>query len=92
MNYFSNLVSLCTPRIYRSATSDANSLTKVTNDMEINYETVSKLAEKASKEDVILVLTSTIYALQRRSPISKAQVLENLEKGFEEYSGWSETV
>jgi hypothetical protein len=92
MNFFSSLVSLCTPRIYRSATYNANSLTKDTNDIEINYETVSKFAENASKEDVILVLSSAICALQRYSAIPKAQVLENLEKGFEEYSGWSETV
>lgn len=92
MNYFSSLISLCTSRIYKGANYNANSLTKGINDIEINYETVSKLAEKASKEDVILVLSSTICVLQRYSEIPKAQVLKNLKEGFEEYSGWSETV
>lgn len=60
------------------------------NSDDISYDTIAALAENASKEDVILVLTSTIATLQKYSMVPKEQVLKNLVICFEKYSGWSE--
>jgi hypothetical protein len=50
----------------------------------INYETISTLCEGKSKQEIIIVLASSLAALQRRSPIPVETVLGSIEFAFEE--------